>query len=130
MSLISLEDVRKIYSLGDVEVRALDGVTFNVDKGEFIAVMGSSVSGNSTLMNILGCLDRPTSGRYFLNDVEVSRLGRGELANRERRAGRGDLHFAELGRDDPAGTVVTDGRRQDWPPDDVALLEKLEGWFA
>jgi putative ABC transport system ATP-binding protein len=80
MALIRLEDVRKIYSLGDVEVRALDGVTFDVESAEFIAIMGSSGSGKSTLMNILGCLDRPTSGAYFLAGQEVSRLGRGELA--------------------------------------------------
>jgi putative ABC transport system ATP-binding protein len=80
MALIHVEDLRKIYSLGDVEVRALDGVSFEVEPAEFIAVMGSSGSGKSTLMNILGCLDRPTSGRYTLNDREVSHLGRGDLA--------------------------------------------------
>jgi putative ABC transport system ATP-binding protein len=80
MSLIHVEDLKKIYSLGDTEVRALDGVTFDIETKEFIAVMGSSGSGKSTLMNILGCLDRPTSGKYFLNDREVSQLGRGDLA--------------------------------------------------
>jgi putative ABC transport system ATP-binding protein len=80
MQLIRLEDIRKIYSLGDVEVRALDGVTFTVEDAEFIAIMGSSGSGKSTLMNVLGCLDRPTSGSYWLSDREVSKLGRGELA--------------------------------------------------
>jgi len=80
MSLIRLEDIHKVYSLGDVEVRALDGVSFSVEPAEFIAIMGSSGSGKSTLMNVLGCLDKPTSGAYFLNDREVSKLGRGELA--------------------------------------------------
>ncbi len=80
MPLIRLEDVRKIYSLGDVEVRALDGVTFSVEAAEFIAVMGSSGSGKSTLMNVLGCLDRPTSGSYYLADREVSKLRRATLA--------------------------------------------------
>jgi len=80
MSLIRLDQVRKVYSLGDVEVRALDGVSFNVEPAEFIAIMGSSGSGKSTLMNILGCLDKPTSGSYFLAEREVSKLGRGELA--------------------------------------------------
>ena len=80
MPLIRLEEVRKLYSLGDVEVRALDGVSFVVEPAEFIAIMGSSGSGKSTLMNVLGCLDRPTSGAYFLADREVSKLGRGELA--------------------------------------------------
>jgi len=80
MALIHVEDLRKIYSLGDVEVRALDGVSFDVESAEFIAVMGSSGSGKSTLMNILGCLDRPTTGRYLLDGREVSHLGRGALA--------------------------------------------------
>lgn len=80
MSLIRLENVRKIYTLGDTEVRALDGVSFTVENAEFIAIMGSSGSGKSTLMNVLGCLDRPTSGEYLLNGRGVARLGRGELA--------------------------------------------------
>jgi putative ABC transport system ATP-binding protein len=80
MPLLHVEDLRKIYSLGDIEVRALDGVSFDVERAEFIAVMGSSGSGKSTLMNILGCLDRPTTGRYFLGDREVSHLGRAALA--------------------------------------------------
>jgi putative ABC transport system ATP-binding protein len=80
MSLIRLEEVRKIYTLGDTEVRALDGVSFSVEDAEFIAIMGSSGSGKSTLMNILGCLDRPTSGEYFLGGRGVAKLGRGELA--------------------------------------------------
>ncbi len=80
MDLIRLTNIHKTYSLGGEVVRALDGVDLIVGAGEFIAIMGSSGSGKSTLMNILGCLDRPTSGEYFLNDREVSRLGRGELA--------------------------------------------------
>jgi len=80
MALLRLDDVRKVYSLGDVEVRALDGVSFSVEPAEFIAIMGSSGSGKSTLMNILGCLDKPTSGAYVLGGKEVSKLGRGELA--------------------------------------------------
>jgi len=78
--LIRLMDVHKVYSLGDVEVRALDGVSFDVEPAEFIAIMGSSGSGKSTLMNILGCLDRPSTGAYYLSDREVSQLDRGELA--------------------------------------------------
>jgi putative ABC transport system ATP-binding protein len=80
MPLIRLEHVSKRYSLGDVEVRALDSVSFDVEAAEFIAIMGSSGSGKSTLMNVLGCLDRPTSGTYYLSGREVSKLGRGELA--------------------------------------------------
>jgi putative ABC transport system ATP-binding protein len=78
--LVALEDVKRIYSTGDVEVRALDGISVTIDQGEFVAVMGPSGSGKSTLMNILGCLDRPTSGRYELAGREVSRLSKVELA--------------------------------------------------
>ncbi len=78
--LIQLEDVTKVYRMGDVEVRALAGVTMSVRQGEFTAVMGASGSGKSTLMNILGCLDRPTSGRYLLDGRDVSRLSTDELA--------------------------------------------------
>jgi putative ABC transport system ATP-binding protein len=79
-SLIQLEDLSKIYSMGEVEVRALDAVTLTIETREFVAVMGSSGSGKSTLMNIIGCLDRPTSGCYRLCGQEISRLNRAELA--------------------------------------------------
>ena len=59
MALLELRDIKKVYQLGDVEVRAADGVSFAIDAGEFVAIMGSSGSGKSTIMNILGCLDRP-----------------------------------------------------------------------
>jgi putative ABC transport system ATP-binding protein len=78
--VIELADVTKVYQTGDVALRALDGVTLQVDAGEFVAVMGSSGSGKSTLMNIVGCLDRPTSGSYVLAGKRVSGMGRGELA--------------------------------------------------
>ena len=79
-ALIQLEDIQRTYRMGDVEVRALRGVTLSIQAGEFVAVMGSSGSGKSTMMNTLGCLDRPTAGRYLLQDVDVSRLTRDELA--------------------------------------------------
>jgi len=78
--LIQLEELTKVYTMGEVEVRALDGVSLTFSAREFVAIMGSSGSGKSTLMNIIGCLDRPTSGRYLLAGREVSRLGRADLA--------------------------------------------------
>ncbi len=78
--IITLEDVTKTYQMGDVEVRALRGVTLAIEKGEFVAIMGQSGSGKSTLMNLIGCLDRPTTGRYWLDGVEVSGLSRDQLA--------------------------------------------------
>ena len=79
--VIVVEDLSKVYQLGDVELRALDHVNLTVNRGEVLCIMGASGSGKSTLMNILGCLDRPTTGRYFLDGREVSRLGRSALAD-------------------------------------------------
>lgn len=79
-ALVSLQDIYRIYSSGEVEVRALDGVNLDIREGEFVAIMGPSGSGKSTLMNLLGCLDRPTSGSYFLAGTDVSKLDQSDLA--------------------------------------------------
>lgn len=79
--MIELKNIYKIYSDGDSEIRALDGVSLHVSKGEFVAIVGSSGSGKSTCMNIIGCLDIPTSGTYHLNGNDVSQMGEKELAH-------------------------------------------------
>lgn len=79
--IIRLEDIRRIYRVGNQEVRALDGVSLSVYQNEYVAIMGPSGSGKSTLMNILGCLDSPSSGHYILNGVDVSEMEDGELAD-------------------------------------------------
>jgi putative ABC transport system ATP-binding protein len=80
-AVIRLEDIHKTYQTGEVEVKAVRGVTMRIEPGEFVAVMGASGSGKSTLMNIIGCLDRPTQGHYFLDGVDASELDRNELAD-------------------------------------------------
>jgi putative ABC transport system ATP-binding protein len=79
--MIRLENVSKVYRTGDVEVRALDGVDLTIADGELVAIMGASGSGKSTMMNILGCLDVPTSGRYLLDGADVAGLTDDELAD-------------------------------------------------
>jgi putative ABC transport system ATP-binding protein len=78
--VIQVHELVKVYSLGEVEVQALRGVSLSVDRGEFVAIMGASGSGKSTFMNILGFLDRPTSGQYLLDGISGDRLSRDDLA--------------------------------------------------
>src|SRR5438034_11770822 len=87
-ALVRLVDVHKVYHTGEMEVPAVRGVSLDIKRGEFVALMGAGGSGKSTLMNILGCLDRPTSGSYFLDDAAVSGLERDQLADiRHRKTG-------------------------------------------
>jgi putative ABC transport system ATP-binding protein len=79
-NMIDVKDLTKIYQLGSVEVPALQGVSFHVDRGEVVSIMGASGSGKSTLMNIIGCLDQPTSGQYFLDGEDISKLDEDQLA--------------------------------------------------
>jgi putative ABC transport system ATP-binding protein len=86
--VIQIEHVHKVYDLGEVQVHALRGVSINIQPGEFVAIMGASGSGKSTFMNIVGCLDRPTRGRYLLEGADVAGLSKQELARiRNRKIG-------------------------------------------
>src|SRR6267142_3703684 len=80
-SLVSLQGISRVYRLGRNEVHALRGVDLNIDSGEMVAIMGSSGSGKSTLMNLVGCLDSPTTGDYFLDGVRVNDLDKNQLAD-------------------------------------------------
>src|SRR5512146_2020715 len=79
-AVIRVEDVHKYYELGETRVHALRGVSVDIAAGEFVAIMGASGSGKSTFMNIIGCLDKPTSGSYFLEHEDVSKMTKAELA--------------------------------------------------
>lgn len=81
MSFIEAKEITKIYRFGDIEVNALCGISLTIDTGDFIAIMGPSGSGKSTFMNILGCLDIPTSGQYLLEGIDAGKLKRDELAS-------------------------------------------------
>jgi putative ABC transport system ATP-binding protein len=99
MALIQLKDIRKTYSLGEVEVHALAGVSLDVERGEYLALMGASGSGKSTLMHTIGCIDRPTSGSYQLDGEEVVTMSLDERARlRNRKMGFVFQNFNLLSR--------------------------------
>jgi len=106
VQLIDLRGVEKAYAMGDTQVRALDGVSLAIARGEYIAVMGPSGSGKSTLMNVVGCLDTPSAGSYRLNDQEVARMADDDLAAvRNREIGFVFQTFNLLPRKDAIGNV-------------------------
>jgi len=80
MALIEVRNISKVYKLGEIELKALSDVSLNIERGEFLSIMGPSGSGKSTFMNIIGCLDKPTSGQYLLDGIDVANLSRDELA--------------------------------------------------
>src|ERR1039458_1576851 len=100
-TLISVKNLEKIYTMGDMKVFALRGIDLEVQEGEFVAIMGTSGSGKSTLMNILGCLDTPTSGSYTLDGIDVSKSSRNQLADiRNKKIGFVFQSFNLLSRTD------------------------------
>jgi putative ABC transport system ATP-binding protein len=104
--LIKLEDIRRYYTLGTEVVHALNGLTFEVTRGEWVAIIGQSGSGKSTLMNVMGCLDTPTAGRYWLNGKDVSHMSDNELADiRNREIGFIFQTFQLLPRETALGNV-------------------------
>jgi putative ABC transport system ATP-binding protein len=106
MSLIQMRDITKVYQVGEEEVHALRGVALEIEKGEYLAIMGPSGSGKSTLMNLIGCLDTPTDGSYLLNGKEVARMTDDELAEiRNREIGFVFQTFNLLPRTNAVGQV-------------------------
>ena len=128
---VRLDDVRKTYRTGEVEVQAVRGVSIEISQGEFVALMGSSGSGKSTLMNILGCLDRPTAGRYFLDGEDVSSLSRDDLADvRNRKLGFVFQNFNLLARTSALENVELPLLYSEQPLTNAQLRDKAEQVLA
>jgi putative ABC transport system ATP-binding protein len=105
-AVIQIKDLKRVYQMGDTEVRALDGVTFDIHRNEYIAIMGPSGSGKSTMMNLIGCLDTPSEGEYILNGHRVSEMDDRELADiRNREIGFVFQTFNLLARTDCLANV-------------------------
>ena len=97
--MIDLKNITKSYTMGDEEVKALDNVSLKIESGEFVAIIGPSGSGKSTMMNVIGCLDTPTDGEYWLDGQDVSRMKSGQLAAiRNKNIGFVFQRFNLLGR--------------------------------
>src|SRR5579871_5198976 len=106
-SVVRLIDLTRSFQLGDTEVRALQGVSVSINRGEFVAIMGSSGSGKSTMMNLIGCLDRPSSGQFFFEGRDVARLSEPELADiRSKRIGFVFQSFNLLARTSALENVI------------------------
>jgi putative ABC transport system ATP-binding protein len=127
--MIEIQDITKVYRLGDMEVRALDGVSFQVEQGDWVAIMGPSGSGKSTMMNVIGCLDQPTSGSYKLDDQEVARMDDEQLAAvRNRKIGFVFQTFNLLSRTTALQNVelpLTYAGAKDRQAKAVAVLERV-----
>jgi macrolide transport system ATP-binding/permease protein len=124
--VIRIVDLSKTYDLGEIQIEALRKVSFDIARGEFLAVMGASGSGKSTLMNLIGCLDRPTSGRYYLEGVDVASLGEEELAAiRSRRIGFIFQNFNLLSRTTALENVELPLFYSGWPADGESRAQTL-----
>jgi len=124
-AVIALENVHKTYDLGEIQVHALRGVSLEIRRGEFVAIMGASGSGKSTLMNILGCLDRPSKGRYLLDGIDVSGLSKVELAHiRNKKIGFVFQQFNLLSRTTALENVELPTLYAGIPPEERATRAK------